>query len=367
VTPTWCGIPVYNNAATIADVARRCREQIAHVVVVDDGSTDANLRELLKGLDVAVIRHPSNLGKGAALLTAFQYAASHGAEYLITLDGDGQHLPEDLPKFVCRLSPDVILLGSRDEIVGKMPQSSRFGREFSDFWICVETGAKVVDSQSGFRAYPLKRVLSLPLESKHYNLEVEILSRAVWAGLEVQSVPIRVWYPEPSKRISSFHPIRDNFRISILHARLVLRQFLPIPHRALAENSKSSRANGERFRHLLRENASALGLSTAAALAVFLSIVLWPWGFVPLFYIAWRLHLNKMLVAAIYLLCLVPALPEFCLRIGRAIVQTEARPHLAWFIGSHIMALIATPAVALLVYAAVRRRAGTRLCSETGK
>ena len=71
----WCGIPVYNNAATICDVARRCREQIANIVVVDDGSTDADLRELLKSLDIAVVRHPSNLGKGVALLTAFRHGA----------------------------------------------------------------------------------------------------------------------------------------------------------------------------------------------------------------------------------------------------------------------------------------------------
>ena len=76
-----------------------------------------NLCELLKGLDVVVIRHPANLGKGAALLSAFKYAASR-AEYLITLDGDGQHFPEDVSEIRCGLSPDVISLGSRDEVVG---------------------------------------------------------------------------------------------------------------------------------------------------------------------------------------------------------------------------------------------------------
>ena len=76
----WCGIPVFNNAGTIADVVSRCRRQIADVVVIDDGSTDADLRELLKPLDVPVIRHPTNLGKGKALLTAFNYAAGRGGE-----------------------------------------------------------------------------------------------------------------------------------------------------------------------------------------------------------------------------------------------------------------------------------------------
>ncbi len=108
MTQIWCGIPVYNNAATIADVARRCREQIASVVVVDDGSTDADLRDLLKSLDVAVVRHPSNQGKGAALLTALKFASERGAEYLLTIDGDGQHFPEDIPALPvrgCRRTP----------------------------------------------------------------------------------------------------------------------------------------------------------------------------------------------------------------------------------------------------------------------
>ena len=81
-----------------------------------------------------------------------------GAKYLITLDGDGQHFPEDIPQFVSRLDPDTILIGSRREVIGKMPRSSRFGREFSDFWVCIESGAVVSDTQSGFRAYPLEAI-----------------------------------------------------------------------------------------------------------------------------------------------------------------------------------------------------------------
>ena len=212
MTQICCGIPVYNNAATIADVARQCRGQIAGVVVVDDGSTDADLRDLLKTLNVTVVRHPSNQGKGAALLTALQFAAERGAEYLLTIDGDGQHFPEDIPRFLSRLSPDAILLGSRETIVGDMPRSSLFGREFSDFWICVESGASLRDTQSGFRVYPVKHVLNLRLVCRRYNFEMEILTRAIWAGLSVLSVPVRVWYPNRSERVSSFRPFMDNLR-----------------------------------------------------------------------------------------------------------------------------------------------------------
>ena len=133
----WCGVPAYNNAGTIVDVVKRCRQQLAKVIVVDDGSSDADLRELLKELDVVVIRHAANLGKGAALLSMFRHAAEQGGEYLVALDGDGQHFPEDIPKFLDRLEPRTIVIGRRDEVSGVMPKSSLFGREFSDFWVCV--------------------------------------------------------------------------------------------------------------------------------------------------------------------------------------------------------------------------------------
>ena len=229
----WCGIPVYNNAATIADVVARAKQHVENIVVVDDGSTDTDLRYLLQGHGATVVRHESNRGKGAALLTAFRHAEANGGQYMITLDGDGQHFPEDIPLFLPQLSPGVILLGRRDEVTGEMPRSSRFGRRFSDFWIYVETGTKVSDSQSGFRAYPLRHLLALDMWSRHYNFEMEILTRAIWAGFSVKSVPIRVWYPEAEKRVSSFRPVMDNFRISRVHVRLLVRRLLPIPHRQL--------------------------------------------------------------------------------------------------------------------------------------
>jgi glycosyltransferase involved in cell wall biosynthesis len=233
MTGAWACIPVYNNAGTIADVARRTRDQIEHVIVIDDGSTDADLRQTLKDVDVTVIRHDTNRGKGAALLTAFRYAAEHGGQYLITLDGDGQHFPDDIPRFLEHLSPNTILLGHRDEISGDMPKASRFGRRFSDFWIYVETGQKVIDSQSGFRAYPVQHVLALPMWSVHYNFEMEVLTRALWAGLTVKTVPIRVWYPPAAERVSSFRPFKDNFRISRVHIRLLLRRLWPVRPRKL--------------------------------------------------------------------------------------------------------------------------------------
>ncbi|MGD0138449.1 MAG: glycosyltransferase family 2 protein [Tepidisphaeraceae bacterium] len=408
MTQVWCGIPVYNNAGTIADVVRRCREQIGDVVVVDDGSSDADLRELLKPLGVTVIRHAANLGKGAALLTAFEYAAQRGGQYMVTLDGDGQHFPEDIPRFLPRLSPNTILIGARREVVGTMPQSSLFGRDFSDFWVCIECGRAVTDTQSGFRAYPLPHVLELRLNSRHYNLEVEVVTRAVWAGLKIESVPIRVRYMEPAQRVSSFRPFRDNLRISLMHTRLVLRQLAPIPHRRhhssdyredakerscakntnqtiplratsliscnflflrqdfprsrsfvpLRATSRPSRLRGNIFWFLKRvceENSSPLGLAATAALSTLLGILLWPWGVIAVAYLAIQLHLNKIVALAVLALCVPKAVPEFCAWVGRSVVHVGATPGWTRFVGAHIVAFTVSPAAALLVYAVARR------------
>ena len=93
----WCVVPVYNNAATVAEVVRACRARMANVLVVDDGSTDTDIAALLAGQDVRVERHPRNLGKGCALLTGLAFVAARGARHMVTIDADGQHDPADLP------------------------------------------------------------------------------------------------------------------------------------------------------------------------------------------------------------------------------------------------------------------------------
>ncbi len=373
-TALWCAIPVYNNAGTIRDVATRCRKELEHVVVVDDGSTDADLGELLRGLDVTVLRHPHNLGKGAAILTALQYVAKRGATYLLTIDGDAQHFPEDIPRFFSRLDPGTVLIGAREEVVGTMPRSSRFGRDFSDFWILVETGVSVRDTQSGFRVYPVKPLLEMSFCSRHYNFEMEVVTRAIWAGLRVAKVPIRVWYPpQTHARVSSFRPFRDNLRISLLHSRLVGRRLLPIPHKRLAGGPLPARPSLKHplqlLRGLLVENTSPLGLAAAAWVGIFLGTL--PLLFchvAAILYVSVRLHLNKVMAVAIQTLCVPPVVPILCIAVGYRLQHgkvidvskpAELLEHpldllYEWFLGSLIVApLLATVAAAAVYLAAL--------------
>ena len=341
MTNAWCAIPVLNNAATIADIVRRSQAQIPNVLVVDDGSTDADLHELLGPLGVTVIRHPTNHGKGAALQTALNFAKEQAVEFLITLDGDGQHFPEDIPRFLENLSPESIAIGSRSEIVGAMPRSSRFGREFSDFWIYTEAGFHARDTQSGFRAYPVRRISQLSLHSRHYNFEVEVVTRALWAGLKIHSVPIRVQYLEEHNRTSSFRPVLDNARISLVHTRLVLRQLLPLPHRRIVASEQTESVLG-----MLAGNSTPMGLAAAAGISLFLGILLWPWGWLAAAYLAVRLHFNKIIALIFLLPCLTRSCPTLCAAIGDHLVSLRW----AWFVGAHIVAFVSAPLAALLVY-----------------
>lgn len=243
-----CVIPVYNHASTAPAVIERTRAVMPDVLVIDDGSEDINLAEYFAGTDIEVIRHPCNLGKGAALLTAVRTLAPRGYDYMITLDADAQHAPEDIPRFLPILEQNdwTLVAGVRDFSVPNVPGCSKFGRMFSNFWFLVETGKKISDSQSGFRAYPLKYVSRIKCSSLHYTFETELLTRCMWAGLDLAEVPISTHYDPPGERVSHFHPFRDNFRMTWLHTRLVFRRLVPFGVEKLRRMPASCPASGNR-------------------------------------------------------------------------------------------------------------------------
>jgi glycosyltransferase involved in cell wall biosynthesis len=220
---TWCVVPVFNHSATLRNVVDGVLEHISEVIVVDDGSTDADIVKILDGLPIQIIRHEKNLGKGAALKAGARFALKHGGRNVIAIDADGQHDPMDLPLFLDLLSAtaDKIVVGKRDFASANVPFGSRFGRGFSDFWVSFETGLPISDSQSGFRAYPAEYLANFNSVFKSYAFETEILVRAVWDEYEIVNVDISVsYFPNGKMRISHFNPFIDNFRISLLHARL---------------------------------------------------------------------------------------------------------------------------------------------------
>ncbi len=228
-------VPVYDNARTVGSVVAGARSLGLDVLVVDDGSNDGS-GERAGEAGGTVIRHETNRGKGAALKTGFREARARGFTHAVSIDADGQHFPEDIPALVdaARASPDALIVGTRDFSTQEHVQGkSSFGRAFSNFWVWFETGVRVHDSQCGLRVYPLEHVVRLDLRRDRFDLEVEVIVRAAWAGVPVLSMPVRVHYPPPSERISHFKIFADNARISLLNTRLVARRLLPWPHRKL--------------------------------------------------------------------------------------------------------------------------------------
>lgn len=320
----WVVIPAYNNGATVKAVALACCAEVPHVIVVDDGSTDTDLTALFAGTGIAVLRHAVNRGKGQALLTGLRYVREQGGEFMITLDADGQHHPADIRKLlpVLASNPAAIVLGARHMEAPNVPASSRFGMRFSDFWLRLETGVAMKDTQSGFRAYPVRYLAQLVFDSSRYDFEVEVLARAAWAGLAVKSVEVEVTYAEPGKRISHFRPLLDNVRFTHRHVMLVARCLCPWPHRRLVPREATPWRQllshpTSFFNALLLEHASPVELGTAAAVGVFLATLpLIALHTVVIVYVATRLSLNRVMAVAIQNLCMPPFVPFVCVELG---------------------------------------------------
>ena len=231
-------VPTHNNAGTIADIVARCIVAHPEVLVIDDGSTDGT-GALAEEAGGTLVTHPSNLGKGAALETALEWAAQHGYSHIIAIDADGQHYPEDLPAFLAavRAEPNAIHAGVRD--MSESPKDSTYARANSNFWVWVETSYWIGDTQCGFRAYPVAPIRSLALPPSRYQWEVEVLVRAAWAGVAVKDLPCRVFYPSREERVSSYRKVRDTILVTWTNATLVAARIL-WPPRWLRVQPRSS-------------------------------------------------------------------------------------------------------------------------------
>lgn len=225
-------IPAYNEAATIRDVVSRALTQCKQVIVVDDGSTDDTAQKLAS-LPVTVLRHETNRGKAAALWSGFERALADGADAAITLDGDGQHRPEDIPRFIeaAQQHRDCILIGSRIVERDAFPKARYYANCTANFWISWAAGYRIEDSQSGFRLYPasLLRRVRVPHDRAHgFVFESEVLIEASRAGVRSVALPIAAIYA-PGARPSHFRAVTDVLRITRMVAwKLLSRGLYPL-------------------------------------------------------------------------------------------------------------------------------------------
>jgi glycosyltransferase involved in cell wall biosynthesis len=204
-------IPCLNEEQFVSDIVTRASRYVGRVIVIDDGSTD-NTSEVAKAAGAEVIRHESRQGAGAATRSAFETAKKYNADVLITLDGDGQHNPDEIPQVIAP-----VLNGEADLVIGsrflqttqrtqgtKIRRYRKFGIDVIT-WLCnFGSKKKISDSQSCFRAHRRRLLETISIKENGFGFSVEVLIKARRKGFVIKEVPISCVY---HSRGSSLNPV----------------------------------------------------------------------------------------------------------------------------------------------------------------
>ncbi|HMJ88181.1 MAG TPA: glycosyltransferase family 2 protein [Candidatus Acidoferrum sp.] len=203
-------VPCLNEARAIGPLVRSIRAFISHVIVIDDGSTDDTTKHAREA-GAEVVRHDVPRGKGISLRTGWEHARKRNFAWAISLDGDGQHAPEDIPSFFARgeRGDASLIVGNRMIDARAMPPVRRFVNRYMSRTLSRAAGQMFPDSQCGFRLVNLDAVARVPLASTHFEIESEQLLAFAAAGEGIAFVPIRVIYRSEQSKI---HPLHDTVR-----------------------------------------------------------------------------------------------------------------------------------------------------------
>ena len=198
-------IPTYNEEKEIAGVLEGIKEQGLQAVVVDDGSTDKTAG-IAEEKGAVVLRNKANLGKGASLVRGFEYALKDGFEAVITMDGDGQHDPVDIPEFMrgAQGSPYGVFIGNRMAKPHSMPWLRIATNKFMSWFISCLAGQAIPDTQCGFRLIKKEALQKLELKTRNYEIESEMIIKAARQGFKVESINITTVYRNEKSRINPF-------------------------------------------------------------------------------------------------------------------------------------------------------------------
>lgn len=215
-------IPVYNESDHITAVVKEVKNYIKleNILIIDDGSDDGTA-DMAAELGVKVISHEKNYGKGRALITGFnEIKNSPDISALITLDGDGQHNPSYIPKFITKFleTGADIIIGNRMNKTARMPALRRLSNKITSLIISSLTGSKIPDSQSGYRLIRTSIIRNMIFKSTHFDTESELLLKAAKKEAKIGFIYIDTIYSEEKSKIN---PFIDTYRF----LSLVLRRF----------------------------------------------------------------------------------------------------------------------------------------------
>ena len=190
-------IPAYNEEKNIANIVKKTKRYVDSVIVVDDGSKDKT-KEAAKKAGAIVLVHAINLGKGAALKTGCDFAVKKGAKFIVALDADAQHNPDNISRFIEKLKKYDIVFSYRKSS-RKMPLVLRFGNWFISNAASILYGVSLNDTQCGFRAFSREAYKKIRWNAADYSMESEMISKAGKQRLKYVQIPIETIYSDRYK------------------------------------------------------------------------------------------------------------------------------------------------------------------------
>ena len=198
-------IPAYNEAKTIGYLCEETKKEGFDVLVIDDGSTDTTAR-IAKEKDAIVLRNEKTIGKGASLRKGFDYAINQNYDAILTMDGDGQHDPQDIPQFIDKIkqADAKIVIGNRMFRTRNMPFIRWCTNKMMSIFISSICRQYIPDSQCGFRYIDMKALKTFELSTSNFEIETEVLIEASKKGYKIYFVPIKTIYQDQESKINPF-------------------------------------------------------------------------------------------------------------------------------------------------------------------
>ena len=229
-------IPAYSEERFIAQVVRQVLQYVKAVLVIDDGSSDRTAGNA-EAAGAIVVRHSTNLGKGAALKTGLRCGAAGDARFFLFLDGDGQHDPLDIPAFFAAINDSGadLIVGNRMKDAESMPLVRRLTNQFMSWQIGKVCKVTLPDSQCGFRLARKELLPVLMASGDRFEFETESIILAVRHRLRIGFVPIRTIYASQRSKV---RPLHDTWR----YVRLISKYLWAAP-----ENNKLEESSGRLF------------------------------------------------------------------------------------------------------------------------
>ena len=206
-------IPAYDAVHSVGSVVTRTRAVVEAVLVIDDGSSDGtSIAAHVAGAEVHAFSE--NRGKGAALRVAFEILFSRGFTAVVTIDADGQHLPEEVPRLLAAAGGADLVLGTRDHLFAEMGNVRRLSNRLSSRAISWAAGQEISDVQTGFRLYTCDVIDRAGFSEPGFEAESAVVVRAVRRGLRVATTPVRLGHAD-GRSTSHYRPVLDSLRIAV--------------------------------------------------------------------------------------------------------------------------------------------------------